>query len=558
MRMTNRIMQNTSLYNMNNTKIIEDKYNTQMTTQSKISRPSDDPVVAIRALTLRTNVSQIVQYNEKNANDAESWLNITDKALYSVNDVIQSIYEQATKGASQYNSVQSIEAIITEMEALTDEYYATANSDYAGRFVFSGYRTDTPVTFPRGTDEMTDNEKKEMAFTGITESFRLDDIDTINVTDYDKLKDPSTLEKTVEKDIVAYEDYHRIRLAYDNVDNTIPEISYVKGDGTTGTLDVSSTVYETEEEAMKAAAASSDAKAFFCAETGELILSEAGWDTLNTALSESTTDKTVPFMQVIYDKSSWEAGDLNPVHYFECTDGNKVTYNQSEYTVGEGTGATTTNSAIDAAAAAAGGQKVTVTDGALSTDYEDGFFNDGTGARVIEYDVGYNQKIRVNTNASDVFDPSVARDMDDLRLAFENYKDISERVSELESRLDSISDQSSEDYKNISNALDAATKACDYLKDNIKDLFERQIERYQIYQQDCNVASTENGTRMSRLEIIQTRLTTQQSTFKELADDNEGIDIGETAINLTSAQLTYTAALQATSKVIQTSLMDYI
>ena len=57
MRMTNKIMQNNSLYNINQSKINEDKYNTQMGSQSKINRPSDDPVVAIRALSLRTSVS---------------------------------------------------------------------------------------------------------------------------------------------------------------------------------------------------------------------------------------------------------------------------------------------------------------------------------------------------------------------------------------------------------------------------------------------------------------------------------------------------------------------
>ncbi|MBQ7558606.1 MAG: hypothetical protein IJT00_11175 [Lachnospiraceae bacterium] len=571
MRMTNKIMQNTSLYNMNNTKIIEDKYNTQMTTQSKITRPSDDPVVAIRALTLRTNVSQITQYNEKNAKDAESWLKVTDQALYSLNDVIQSIYEQATKGASQYNSVESVESIITEMEALTKEYYSTANADYAGRYVFSGYRTDTPVTFPRGTAEMTESERAEYKYTGITESFRLGDIDKVSAVDYSKLKDPANTLSTKESDITAYENYHRIRLAYDKVDDKVPTVEYVKGDGTKETLTIDATVYATEEEALKAAK-NGGSDAYFCAETGELILSAKdgeGWDKLNKDLAENPdTDNTVPFLQVTYDKSSWDAGDLNPVHYFQCTDGKGVTYNQStygEYDPSTGTyTAFSTGSAIDAAVQAAllkaGGSKNTVVarDGALSANYGEGFYNDGTGARMIEYDVGYNQKIRVNTNAADVFSSSVARDMDDLRSKFDQYKDINRRVSELEAKLNTITDKTSADYKNYSNALDAANKACDYLKDDMKELFERQIERYQTYQQDCNVGSTENGTRMSRLEIIQTRLTSQQSTFRELADDNEGIDIAETAINLSSAQLTYTAALQATSKVIQSSLMDYI
>ena len=55
MRMTNKIMRSNSLYNINQNKILEDKLNTQLATGSKVNRPSDDPVVAIRALRLRGN-----------------------------------------------------------------------------------------------------------------------------------------------------------------------------------------------------------------------------------------------------------------------------------------------------------------------------------------------------------------------------------------------------------------------------------------------------------------------------------------------------------------------
>ena len=78
MRMTNKIMRNNSLYNINQTKIMEDKLTNQMTNQSKIVRPSDDPVVAIRALRLRSNVTSVTQYHDKNAADADQWLTARD------------------------------------------------------------------------------------------------------------------------------------------------------------------------------------------------------------------------------------------------------------------------------------------------------------------------------------------------------------------------------------------------------------------------------------------------------------------------------------------------
>lgn len=50
MRITNKIMQNNNLSNINTNKILQDRLSTQMSTEKKINRPSDDPVVAIRAL----------------------------------------------------------------------------------------------------------------------------------------------------------------------------------------------------------------------------------------------------------------------------------------------------------------------------------------------------------------------------------------------------------------------------------------------------------------------------------------------------------------------------
>ena len=74
MRITNSIMQNNTLYNINNNKVAEDKLSSQMSTGKKVSKPSDDPVVAIRALRLHTNVTEVKQYYTYNSSDAESWM----------------------------------------------------------------------------------------------------------------------------------------------------------------------------------------------------------------------------------------------------------------------------------------------------------------------------------------------------------------------------------------------------------------------------------------------------------------------------------------------------
>ena len=128
---------------------------------------------------------------------------------------------------------------------------------------------------------------------------------------------------------------------------------------------------------------------------------------------------------------------------------------------------------------------------------------------------------------------------------------------ELEKKLDAESEASA-DYSKIKDQLDAAKKAYDYVRENVKNLFGGQMTKYQNYLDKTNLAITKNGTRSSRLELISSRLMDHQATYKELQEENEGVDMTETAVKRASAKLTYDAALQATGKILQNSLMNYI
>ena len=58
--------------------------------------------------------------------------------------------------------------------------------------------------------------------------------------------------------------------------------------------------------------------------------------------------------------------------------------------------------------------------------------------------------------------------------------------------------------------------------------------------------------------LINSRLQNQKTTFETLRSNNEEADVTEVAINLNSADVTYQAALMATSKVMQQTLLSYI
>jgi flagellar hook-associated protein 3 FlgL len=217
-------MQNNSLYNINNNKVTEDQLNTMMSTGKKITRPSDDPVIAIRALRLRSNVTQLSQYYEKNAKDAESWLQVTADALSTITDVLTDCVKQATKGANKDLTLDDLDTIITQMDALAQEYYSTGNVDYAGRYVFTGYRTDTALTYDKTTTASYTDINDEFGAGNIAESSRVVGkykLENAQILDGSV---PATLESEIVERTVG-----RLRLSYDNLD-------YIEGDGKVASL----------------------------------------------------------------------------------------------------------------------------------------------------------------------------------------------------------------------------------------------------------------------------------------------------------------------------------
>ena len=104
----------------------------------------------------------------------------------------------------------------------------------------------------------------------------------------------------------------------------------------------------------------------------------------------------------------------------------------------------------------------------------------------------------------------------------------------------------------------AAKKARNFLEDKMQKTFEAGIAVTQGYLDRANTAMTTIGNRSSRVELVANRLSAPQSSFKDLTSDTDDADETETIIQLKSVEMTYEAALMATGKITQTSLLNYI
>lgn len=141
MRITNNMLVNNMMYNMGNNLERLDRIQQQLATGKKIATPSDDPIVASRALKMRTDVAEITQY-KKNVDDASSWLEVTESTINSISDIMQRARELAVEGASDSAAASDRKQIATEIQQLRNQVIHLSNTTYAGRYLFSGYKTD--------------------------------------------------------------------------------------------------------------------------------------------------------------------------------------------------------------------------------------------------------------------------------------------------------------------------------------------------------------------------------------------------------------------------------
>lgn len=626
MRITTKMMQNRSLNNLNTNKTLQEKLTTQLSTMKKITRPSDDPVIAIRSLKLNSTLNKIDQYYEKNSNDAQSWLELTESAIKTTNSILEDMSGYITQCAQGSLTAEDRAAILQNLANYQSEIYSTGNATSAGRNIFTGYRTDTPLTFLKDkTERYSITEQRDNSFIDTITHTVIGDMANINAGNFNTASYSAYTEYQVKSYDVA-----RIRLAYNNLDidtdkdknaksiklsyfsdvNTEAVNGTDKGAsisttsysifmnqkvGNNGTMDIiatgkdgtkkpltltpddkeypidantkismdakgkititekgnpdQTTTLQTKTETDAAGnktytfadrtetsltitsfskTASDDAyasvygdananKITYVAETGELLL---GKNVQNKLAALSINNE----IRISYDKSEWKTDDLDPVHYFyteRYTDtrdaDDPLIYNEEKLTAPKG----------------------------------------NVAKQIIEYDIGSNQTIRVNTTADEIYTHNMGRDVGEVKALLEEYDSLEKAYDTVNSLIQSGKYEGT-DLDTLNKQLDALDKARALSKATLQERCEGLQTIFKGYTNQATLTRTDVGSRESRLKLIQNRLSAQQTNFQELVSDNEDADVTELAIQLKSVELTYEAALSSISYVMKTSLLNFI
>lgn len=507
MRITNNMIMGNTKSNINAAKVLVDKYNTQMTTQKKISRASEDPVIAIRSLRLSTSLSHISQYVDNNIPDAESWMDVTETALKNMKSLLTDIRTQCVNGSTDTLTADDRNTILQQLTSMSDQVYTEGNSDYAGRTVFTGYHTSSSLTFlkdsPKSTYEIsqsfnsTDLEEKRYYTEGVTVPATVTTTTPNCTTDVQKF------------------DYQRIRLAYGE---TTADVSLRIDD-----VETAFTTYASVDD-FNPAALSDDGIAYI-QETGEFIFGKNVSDRIKDNGSS---------ISVNYIKTGFDASDAKPEYYYDCKD------------ITEAVDFDANNNIIRDA------------NGQIIYSDESKIVNYKYSSQEIKYAVASGTDIVVNTEAKNVMDTAIKRDVDELINVVQNAIIAHDKVAQIESMMKEAQYADSESQAKLKTYLNAAKQEADYADSNLQKTYNQYIAKFDDHLGKVNLALTNVGSTKSRLTLIKNRVEEQQTTIEDLKSSNEDRDISDIIIDFYAMYNAYQSSLTAASKANSQTLLDYL
>ncbi len=517
MRVTNKMIMNNAGSNINTTKEFVNIRNKQMTSQKKIDKPSDDPVIAVRSLRLSTTLSQVTQYYEKNIPDASQWIRITETALINMRDIVKDCKEISNSGATDTkNSQDDRQTLLTQLEALQKQLFAEGNADYANRTVFTGYRTDRNLTFTEDEAKTKYQITQVLSVEERMEEKRYYDGNVLVPTTKDEVLGPAQDPPTNTISDIVETDYYRIRLNYDDIDGLVDNsLTITYQNGTVPTTDVKIYANETEWSQDQTGKNVPDNTIVIVRETGDIIFANnlaADFKAHNASLT------------VNYEKTGFDKGELRPEYYYNCKMLNDAT-------------------------------------GAEITKNNEYVKFDENGNRIhfdIEYTIAANQTIAINTEASDVFDSSIQRDVNEMIDAVKKAMNAYDKIQKIKSMKDETQYAGNDEQKWLDEWQTAAQKEFDFYSNNMRKLFDTEIGKMTEYYDKISLAITDLGCKEDSLKLTENRVGDQQQTVQGLQSKNDDIELSQIIIEYTAAYTAYQASLTAAGKLGDSTLLNYI
>ena len=141
MRVTNKMISDGILHNLNKSTARFLNLQRMASSGKRINKPSDDPLGITKDLSFRSRLSDIRQFT-LNVTHSQSWLTFSDQALNDVNDLVIKAKDLAVQLGNDTYDESARTAGATEAWEMFNQMLDAVNTQFQGKFIFSGSRTD--------------------------------------------------------------------------------------------------------------------------------------------------------------------------------------------------------------------------------------------------------------------------------------------------------------------------------------------------------------------------------------------------------------------------------
>lgn len=531
MRVTNKMLSNNYLSDMNtnlqNLKTLQQ----QMSTGKNFSKPSDDPFNVARSMQMHSQINANTQYN-KNITNVINWMDTTDTALGQLGNVFQSVREKLVSAGNAAYGSDERQKIKDEINQRVGQIGQILNTSFDGEYIFGGTRgSSKPVDSKQdysvaksntsggdisisGTPTSADNTSYKITVAGVDASGNITSINYSESTDGTtwtanaaSTVDPNTHTfsidgmtmkidpnlNTVANDTYTFSTIKNTKLIYANSDGseikTFPDVT-------------SETVTPTNWSGQQI--------------TFNINGVDAQIQPLGTFSSASSIDDVVA--DINKQINAYQNSATPPVNVLQGKfQAEKTTDGKIKFT-------SLTNDIISI-------KNTTLPASEFSAGYDNKTFpsnvmNMIAGKKKTEISQGV--LIDYNVSATDIMN-------------FNNGDNISKLLTRIANHLDGKSDDGTPNDANATSKL---------TNQDLKDLDAAMSQILKV--------RSEVGAKQNRMDSAKDQNEQAKLDMTDILSKTEDIDITEKTMEYANMQTVYLASLQTSAKVIQPTLMDYM
>jgi flagellin-like hook-associated protein FlgL len=148
MRITNSMLVNNLMSNLNGNLTRLDKFQNQMATGRKFGHISDDPTALIYSQSARNKLARLMHF-QRTVDTAQDWLSQAEAGVMELQGIFQDAAITAIDAATDVKTDSDRQAIAKTMEQLRESFVDSLNTTFGDRFVFGGYNTPGDPEFDR-------------------------------------------------------------------------------------------------------------------------------------------------------------------------------------------------------------------------------------------------------------------------------------------------------------------------------------------------------------------------------------------------------------------------